>query len=281
MSIDLHTHSTASDGTDAPKALGTLAAAAELSAIALTDHDTTVGLVRAASGCTKAGVAFVPGIELSTQRGKPRGTLHVLGYFIDADAPGIRSVCEELAEARAHRAPRIIESLDKLGVDITLDEVSEQAGDAPIGRPHIAAVLVRKGYVKTIADAFARYIGQGKPAYHRKDQLTAARAIEAIHEAEGLAVLAHPIQLNYEDDAELEQLVRDLVNVGLDGLETRHPDHNQALTAQYAQLAARLDLATTGGSDYHGDRKHHALGCTNVGDETLDALREAHTARRD
>ena len=279
MSIDLHTHSTASDGTDAPRALGALASSAGLSVLALTDHDTTAGLASAAKSCDRAGVEFVPGIELSAQRGKERGTLHILGYFVDRSSAALKTVCAELAEARADRAPRIVASLNELGVDITLDEVLAQAGGAVIGRPHIAAVLVRKGYVKTVADGFARYIGQGKPAYHRKDQLEAARAIEAVHDAGGMAVLAHPIQLNYADDAELVQLVRDLVAAGLDGLETHHPDHHRGLVEQYTHLASRFDLVTTGGSDYHGDRKEHGLGCSEVSAEMFAGLREAHAGR--
>ncbi|MBI1369291.1 MAG: PHP domain-containing protein [Planctomycetes bacterium] len=278
MPIDLHMHSTASDGTDAPAALAKLAAEAGLSAIALTDHDTTAGLAECAKACKRRKLTFVPGIELSTERGKPRGALHLLGYHIREDAPALRAVIDELQEARRMRNPQIVESLQKLGVDITLDEIAAEAGEAgasgsaTIGRPHIAAVLVRKGYAKSIQDAFRRYIGFGAPAYARKDNLAPQRGIEAIHEAGGVAVLAHPVQLKCEDDTELQQLVAQLVRAGLDGLEIWHSDHTPAMVDQYRRLAERYELIVTGGSDYHGLRKQIAIGSQAVPDDVLASL---------
>lgn len=270
--VDLHLHSTASDGTDAPGALPALAERAGLCAIALTDHDTTVGHEACAAACERIGIRFVPGIELSAERGQPRGSMHILGYFIDPTDPTLAGVIEEVSGARRERAPQIVEKLNDLRVAITLEEVEAQAGGAFIGRPHIAEVLRQKGYVKSIKDAFTRYLGQNAPAYVRKDNLPTERAIEAIHAAGGLAVLAHPVQLRSEDEQDLQQTVQRLVDQGLDGLEIHHADHTAAQVQQYRQLAHRLDLLTTGGSDYHGLAKTIALGSQRVPHEHLDQL---------
>jgi len=279
MAIDLHMHSTASDGTDPPETLGTLAAKAGLSAIALTDHDTTAGLEAAQRSCEIAGLRFVPGIELSTERGRPRGTLHLLGYHIDPTAARLRDVIEQLNQARSQRNPQIIEALHVIGVDITLDEVHAEAGDATIGRPHIAQVLVRKGYAKSIQDAFARYIGIGGAAYRRKEGISPASAIDAIHAAGGVAVLAHPVQLRYDDERDLEQTVRSLVQLGLDGIEVQHSDHRPEHVSLYERLAEHFGLITTGGSDYHGRRKGVVMGRPNVDDTVLDSLERAAPRR--
>ncbi|MFA7235359.1 MAG: PHP domain-containing protein [Phycisphaeraceae bacterium] len=283
---DLHTHSTASDGSTAPADLGPLARQAGLAAVALTDHDTTAGLADAAASCAALDIAFVPGIELSCQRGKSFGTLHLLGYFIDPVSPTLAAVCAELQQARNERAPQIVAKLNELRVDITLDEVLAESGGnsgggrGSVGRPHIGAVLVRKGYVKTIKDAFTRYIGHGAPAYVRKDNLAPQRAIAAVHDAGGLAVLAHPVQLRCDDDEELLELIRSLRDAGLDGLECRHCDHTPALTRQYQHLAKRFDLIPTGGSDFHGLRKAVPLGAARVPITCYESLLNAHQAVR-
>lgn len=288
---DLHTHSTASDGSDAPEKLPALARRAGLSAFALTDHDTTAGLAAAAAAAKRMRMKFVPGIELSADpqiRGQgsgvrsqeeshSRGTLHILGLFIDADHPRLAELGTRLVEARAQRNPQIVANLEALGVKITMDDVAAAAGGHIVGRPHIAQVLVRKGYVKSIHEAFAKYIGEGKPAYARKDRLTAAEAIDAIHAAGGLAVLAHPIQLKLDDD-ELAHAVSTLAKLGLDGIEVRHSDHSPAHVEHYTRLAQRNDLLVSGGSDYHGPRKDIALGSQQVPLDWYDAL---HAAWRD
>jgi hypothetical protein len=268
-------HSTASDGTTPPGDLPALAAAVGLGAIALTDHDTTAGHAECAAACAERGVEFVPGIELSCERGRPRGSMHILGYFIDPHTPALRDVIGDLWAARTERAPLIVDRLNALGLDITLDHVAATAGCAMIGRPHIAAVLVERGHAASIADAFDRYIGHGGPAYVRKDNLATDRAIDAIHQAGGLAVLAHPIQLRYAEDDDLHLIVATLVGHGLDGLEVIHSDHDVAHVAQYTELANHFNLLTTGGSDYHGDRKPIALGSQQVPAACLDRLRQA------
>ncbi len=223
----------------------------------------------------RAGLAFVPGIELSAdpsllgaaandqlpaqEQPPAKGTLHILGYFVRHDDPELARLEQWLREARADRNPRIVERLNELGANITYEEVKQAAGGQVIGRPHIAQVLVKKGYVKSVHEAFARYIGEGAAAHVRKDRLSAADAIAAIHHAGGLAVLAHPVQLHLPRPGDLPSMVARLAALGLDGIEARHSDHTAADVKQFEQLATRHGLIATGGSDYHGKRKTVAL----------------------
>ena len=288
MACDLHTHSTASDGTDAPEALADLAVAAGLGAIALTDHDTTAGLDACAAACEARRVAFVPGIEISSDPGPPpgcdpasgvrRGTLHILGLFVRAADPRLAAVQQRMKAARDSRNPAIVERLNGLDVNLTYAEVqalAREQGTGIIGRPHIAQALLRKGYVKSIQDAFARYLRQGAPAYVRRDRLPAVEAIAAIHHAAGLAVLAHPVQLGCADDDELEHVVKRLKDLGLDGIETRHGDHRPADVQRFEALAVRFALLTSGGSDFHGRRKAVELGSQRVPFNVYERLRAA------
>ena len=299
MRVDLHTHSTASDGTDAPGDLPRLAKAAGLDGFALTDHDTTGGLAAAATAAKKLGLRFVPGIELSAhadpfasdskidtedEPNTPAGSLHLLGYHIREDCLELKALETQLRDARATRNPKIIEKLGQLGVNIHEDEVIAiaQAGDNgdqadnhhAVGRPHIAQVLVQKGYVKSIHEAFARYLGHGGAAYTPRELPTAAKAIEAVHAAGGACILAHPVHLGL-GPADLEHALAKLADLGLDGIETRHPDHEIGDTRRLAALAQRFDLITTGGSDYHGSRKAIALGSVVAPPQALQQLEEA------
>jgi predicted metal-dependent phosphoesterase TrpH len=269
-------HSRASDGTDDPADLPALAAAAGLAGIALTDHDTTAGLPACRAAADDVGIAFLPGIELSAdpasiapptasgEPAEPRGTLHLLGYGIDPDDPTLAAVTARLRDARAARNPQMIQRLNELGVRLTEDEVLAAAGadrdpDTVVGRPHIAQVMVRKGYVKSIHEAFERYIGRRGAAYCRKDRLSAEQAIRTLHAAGGLVSLAHPVQLRLTDDA-LEHAVATLAKLGLDAIEVIHSDHRPEDVARFHALADRFKLLPTGGSDYHGDRKPVKLG---------------------
>lgn len=293
MFCDLHTHSTASDGTVRPELLPQLAIDAGLSAIALTDHDTTAGLPACAAACKALGIDFVPGIEISADPlldtspdpandDRPRvGTLHILGLFVRHDDAELAHVHDRMLDSRLQRNPLIVERLNALGVNITYDDVLALASDEGteiIGRPHIAQVLIQKGYVQNIKEAFTKYLGQGKPAYVRKDLFTAAQAIDAIHHAGGLASLAHPVQLKIADSDALYRYVATLKSLGLDAIEVRHPDHTPDVAASFQQLAQRLNLLTTGGSDFHGKRKDIPLGSQHVPWSVYDALRSARPA---
>ncbi len=296
MYCDLHTHSTASDGTDAPGDLPRLAKQAALGAIALTDHDTTAGLPEFLAAAKREKVSAVPGIELSADpsvlHADPDettrlGTLHILGYFIDINAPHLSEIEARLAEARAQRNPAMVAKLNELGMKIDYEEVVDAAGGGAgdstlpgvVGRPHIGQVMMQKGYVKSIHEAFARYIGQGGEAYVRKDRLSAEEAIQAIHEAHGLAVLAHPTQLGIGSVDQLEHAVARLNALGIDGIETRHSDHEPRDIEHFTRLAEKFDLLITGGSDYHGSRKTVMLGGQKVPLAVYDQLLAAHKQR--
>src|SRR5689334_14558929 len=207
--VDLHCHSTASDGTYAPSDVVDLAVRNGLSALALTDHDTIGGISEAAEAAQRAGLDFLPGIEISCDVPRP-ATMHLLGYGVDSASAVLLDLTTRLIDARNDRNPRIIRKLNELGVTITMKEIEDEAGGTVVGRPHIAAVLARKGYVSSIKQAFDKYLGQGGAAYFDKERLTAQQAVDMVLQSGGLPVLAHPVQLRTENDAQLERIVKDL-----------------------------------------------------------------------
>jgi predicted metal-dependent phosphoesterase TrpH len=277
--VDLHSHSTASDGTFAPADVVRLAKDAGLVGLALTDHDTIAGLAEAAAEADRLGLRFLPGIEISAVSPVTDGTLHILGYGIDPRNAVLQQMTRDLLDARDNRNPRIIARLRELGIDITWDEALAQAQGGVLGRPHIAALLVKKGVVKTIKQAFDEYLGQGGRAYFDKERLAPGDALARIRQAGGLSVLAHPVQLRTTNDAQLERVLKDLVDLGLAGIEVLHSDHGPDEVAKYERLADRYNLLKTGGSDFHGtNKKDINLGTANgrrIPREFLDRLMEA------
>jgi 3',5'-nucleoside bisphosphate phosphatase len=258
--VDLHCHSTASDGTLPPREVVQLAKRSNLSALALTDHDTVAGCAEALDEARKIGVDFLCGIEISAEY-PPPGTMHILGYGVDPESPALKSLTETLITGRDNRNPRIVAKLNEMGVAVTMKEWEDEAKGGVLGRPHLAAILARKGYVSSIKQAFDKYIGQGAPAYFDKERLTPRQALERIAASGGVAVLAHPMQLRTENDAQLERVVKDLVDLGLAGIEVIHSDHDDAWVQKCAALADRFGLLKTGGSDFHGtNKKDIALG---------------------
>jgi hypothetical protein len=272
--IDLHTHSVASDGSDRPAQLAVLAAQAGLSAFALTDHDTLDGLAEARAAAEAVGVRLVPGCELACEVGG--GGMHLLVYFLD-DAPG--PLQDQLARMRAGRSvrnQRILGLLAEEGMDITVEEVLAEAGEGSIGRPHIAGVMVRKGYVDSFDEAFDRWLAAGRPAYLGRDRLTPTEAISLAHASGAVAVLAHPTTLGLDRDRAGE-FIAGLADAGLDGLECEYGRYPPAERAVWHRLAGELDLCPTGGSDYHGAYKPDlalgtGLGDLHVPDELLEEL---------
>jgi predicted metal-dependent phosphoesterase TrpH len=261
--VDLHCHSTASDGTLAPAEVVRVAVERGLSALALTDHDTIGGVAEAAAEAGRVGLDFLPGIEISCQYPHP-GTMHLLGYGIDPNHPTLRDLTTQLIAGRDTRNPKIVGKLRELGVAITMEEVENEAGGQVVGRPHIAAILVRKGYVNSVKQAFDKYLAPGGLAYFDKERLTAQQAIGMVLECGGLPVLAHPVQLRTQNDAQLERVLKDLIDIGLAGIEVIHSDHDAALVEKYTRLADRYDLLKTGGSDFHGKTvKDIDLGTAN------------------
>ena len=261
--VDLHSHSTASDGTLAPAAVVRLAKERGLSALALTDHDTIGGIEEAAAEAAKIGLDFLPGIEISCDY--PPGTMHILGYGVDPKSTVLTEMTRQLIEGRDNRNPKIVEKLQSLNVAITMDEVEAEAKGGVVGRPHIAAILVRKGYVSSIKQAFNEYLAPGGKAYFDKERLTSKQALSMILESGGLPVLAHAFQLRTENDLQLETIVKNLCDQGLAGIEVMHSDHDAAWIEKCTRLADRHGLVKTGGSDFHGGNKKdidlgHAAG---------------------
>ena len=254
MYIDLHCHSTASDGSLPPVEVVRLAKESGVSAMSLTDHDTVAGIPAAAEEARRLGIDFVSGIEISCEYRMP-GTMHLLGYGVDPQSAVLAGLSRELLEARNERNPRVIKRLGELGIHVTMQEWEDQASGEVIGRPHLAAILVRKNFVSSTKLAFDKYLGQGAPAFVDKERIAPRRAVELISASGGLTVLAHPYQLRCSNDAEAEMAIKNLADMGLAGLEVMHSDHDVKLVEKYSRLADRLGLIKTGGSDFHGAAK--------------------------
>jgi 3',5'-nucleoside bisphosphate phosphatase len=274
--IDLHSHSTVSDGTDTPTGVVALGTAAGLSALALTDHDTLEHLpeARAAAG---RDLRLVPGCEISCElAGRAPGTMHLLVYFVDESPGPLQDRLGVLQAGRGDRNVRIIDTLRANGMDVDLGDVLALAGEGSVGRPHVARVLMEKGYVSSIQEAFDRWLAKGRPAYFERVRLTPEESIELAHASGGVTVMAHPGSLDLDDTA-LDAFVSELAARGLDGVECEYGRYSREERGAYAALARRHGLAVTGGSDYHGDNKPDlrvgvGRGDLEVPDELLDAL---------
>ncbi len=254
---DLHTHTTASDGSDTPKELIFKAVEAGLSAIAVTDHDTTKGLPEAEAAAKETSMEFIPGVELSVNFTK--GNMHMLGYLMDVSNGRFREVLERVQAARAERNPKILALLEGLGMPVSMKELEELSQGGQIGRPHIARAMVKKGYVKSVSEAFEKFLKRGARAYAPKSILSPEEAIEVIRGAGGVPVLAHPFSLLTRDEAELFYIVSGLADSGLMGMECYYSEHDEAFTSMCLGIARRLGLVVTGGSDYHGKAKPHIM----------------------
>jgi len=241
--VDLHTHSTASDGSRAPRDVVRAARGIGLSAIALTDHDTVDGLAEAVDEGRLLGVRVVAGVELSAVEGDAE--THLLGLHL-ADVTRLDASLRVLKTMRLTRAQRIVGRLNELGVQVTIDDVLAQSGTGAVGRPHIARALVNDGWAADFRDAFDRYLGNGRAAFIPKDRLSMRDAIAMIHDAGGLAILAHPGGAGTR--ARIEALLAD----GLDGVEVRHPSHSKEDATRLLALVDHFRLVPSGGSDWHG-----------------------------
>jgi predicted metal-dependent phosphoesterase TrpH len=254
VNIDLHIHTNASDGSYSPFEIIALARKRGLDAVAFTDHDTIDG-VRAVSGSRELdAIRFLAGVEITVQAPPALAlsdSLHLLGYGIRIDDPELDGLLSALQKARDERIPRILERLNDLGMTISFRELTEAFTGPQLGRPHIAQLMIRKGYVASIDEAFDRYLGSGRPAYVDKHRVPFDEAVRAIHHAGGLAVLAHPCLYDLTDE-DLEALVRALTRGGLQGLEIYYPQHSKTQTAYYESLAEKYGLLATGGTDFHG-----------------------------
>ncbi len=254
--IDLHIHSTASDGSDSPSVIAEKAAALHLAAFALTDHDTLSGLEEAEAAAKRRGIPFVRGCEISTKT--EWGEAHFLGLWIPHEKERLselQSVLSSVRDARSERNKRMIEKLQALGFNVKFDELEALAGKSVIGRPHFAKLLCNKGIVKKPEDAFNLYLAKGKLAYVPRKVMSPEQAVELLKRSGAMAVMAHPRLLRKASTEELEKIVASLVPLGLDALEAYHSEHNADDVRVCIDLAKKYGLLLTGGSDYHGSVK--------------------------
>jgi predicted metal-dependent phosphoesterase TrpH len=277
---DLHLHSDCSDGTTPPAQVVRLAAAARMRSIALTDHDTLDGVPEAIEEGRRVGVHVVPGVELSLDH--ERGTFHMIGLGVDLDNPDLLAGIARIRGARDGRNDGVLQRLAELGVPVSAEELAEEAGDAVVGRPHLATVMLRRGYVVSVQDAFDRYLGRGAPAYVERDRMTLAEAVAAVHGAGGATVLCHPHTLGFDPGvasrrAELVSFLRQCATAGLDAMEVRCGSFTRAAEKVWESVCRDAGLLRSGGSDFHGDRKPGlrvgvGRGRMRVPHEWLDAL---------
>lgn len=266
--VDLHLHSTASDGKLTPAELVAKAAGRGLTVIALTDHDTSDGVAPALAAAQKyPGLRLIPGVEISTDL--PEGEAHILGYFIDFTSDELATQLQHFRDSRQGRARGMIAKLAEMGLPVAWERVKEIAGEGSIGRPHLARAMLEKGYVTTFEEAFEKYIGHGGPAYVAREKMTPAEAVALVLRARGLPVLAHPFTV-----ADPEEMVRELKLAGLVGLEVYYKDYTPEQIAELTDLAGKYGLITTGGTDYHGleDSREVMLGGTEVPPECAERL---------
>ena len=280
MKIDLHVHTTASDGTMSPTEVVRYAKEKGLQTIAITDHDTIEGIAEGLQEGRKLGLEVIPGVELSVDFAK--GTMHLLGYYIDHTSAELLEKLTIVQQARAERNLKIVEKLQGLGIDIDLSEVKEAPEHGQIGRPHFAYTMVQKGYVQNIQDAFDRYLRKGGPAYVEKFKFSPEEAMSVIHKAGGITVLAHPFTTNQLQLQDLELVIVDLKEKGLDGIETYYPEHSEGQTRLYRHLAEKYGLVITGGSDFHGlnkDKEDLGEGYGNGGECSHNLVDELQARR--
>ena len=255
--IDLHVHSTASDGTLSPGDVVRLAKESGVRALALTDHDTVDGVAAAREEGRRVGVEVVNGIEVSCAFPRP-GTMHLLGYGFEIAHPAMQRLLAIIGSARAERAGLIVGRLRRLGMEMTVEEVKEETGG--VGRPHLAKMMVKKGYVLTRNEAFRKYLGGAGAAWVDHLPLMSDRVIPMIREAGGVVSLAHPFQLRRETFAQLEAVVRELAEQGMEAIETIHGSHDTDMVHRLTRLADRVGLLTSGESDFHSLERGNKLG---------------------
>ncbi len=275
--IDLHLHTTHSDGSFSAAEVVRLAHQAKVTTLAITDHDTVSGIPEAIATGAELGIDIIPGVEISSRVGD--NELHILGYFLNWQDQELSQRLATLRESRHSRNPQIIERLRSLGLDVTYEEVRALAWTDAVGRPHIARLLMEKHYVISAKDAFDRYLANGRPAYVARELPPPADAIAWIRAAGGVAVLAHPTWATSAGE-ELEPLLTTLKAEGLGGIEVHYSTHTKRQTTKYLGLAKKLDLLITGGSDFHGITKPDievgiGRGGLKVSDKLLGPLKKA------
>jgi len=279
--IDLHIHSTFSDGSYTPEELAQMAADTGLSAAALTDHDTTDGVPRFLAACEQCGVSGVAGVEISVEFGP--GTMHILGYFINLNNGPLQDALRQIRSGRKERNRQILVKLNSLGFELKQEELDSLSVDGVLGRPHFARAMVARGYVKDTQEAFGLWLAKGKPAYVERFRLDPCDGLRLITAAGGAAVLAHPATLDLKPGA-MRRTVAGLVECGLKGIEVFYPMHNRQMVSKFYNLAIENGLELTGGSDFHGAMNPaislgRGFGKLRIADGLLDRLRESLNRR--
>lgn len=265
---DLHIHTNLSDGTFTPKDVIKQANQFDLSCIAITDHDTVSAIEPTKIEARQFKIEVIPGVELSAEIDNYE--VHILGYFIDWQAEWFQEKLVQICDIRKKRALTIIEKLKKHRIHLDLDEFLGSTHSGAIGRLHIARMMQAEGYVHSISEAFDKYLGNGRPCYVKKFKLTPAEAINMITKLGGVSVLAHPYNINNS-----EELISEFVQLGLKGIEAYYPDHDQATTEHYRNLAQKYGLLLTGGSDSHGLGKHKlTIGAVKIPYSLVEALKK-------
>ncbi len=275
--IDLHMHSTFSDGSLTPTQLVHAASEINLMAIALTDHDTIDGVPEFMAAETEMNIERIPGVELSAEFGP--GTMHILGYYMDIQNAELRSKLEWIRKKREGRNELILERLNELGIKLTWNEVAAYAGSDVVGRPHFAQAMIAHGYVKSKQEVFDKYLAKGKKAYVDRARLSQKDCIKLIKNAGGVAILAHPITLKLSNTKQ-KTLIEELVSYGLDGIECYYSEYSPRVHEKICGLTKQLGLLMSGGSDFHGAanpaiRLGRGFGALEVPDELLEPLRSA------
>ncbi|MBF0103209.1 MAG: PHP domain-containing protein, partial [Desulfobacterales bacterium] len=256
MCIDLHIHTLASDGLNSVQEIFQRAEQLNLKAIAITDHDTLVGVKEALEEQHKYSIAFLTGVEISASAPSGfdcSGSFHILGYGINTDSLELQDALSYLQQQRMDRIPYMISRLHEIGMDISYHDVLMESGHLQAGRPHIARALIKKGYVASINEAFDRYLAKGKPAYVEKYRLSCEKAFQLIKNAGGIPVLAHPYLLGIYDKNVFNQLIQVVIPMGLMGIEAYYTNHTHEWTEYYNSVAQHHKLLVTGGSDFHGE----------------------------
>ena len=275
--VDLHSHSRVSDGSDAPEEIVKLAIEAGLSAVALTDHDTQDGIERARQAAEGTDLELIPGAEISCGSG-----VHMVVLFLEPGAGPLQNRLEWVRSGRAERNALILGRLAGLGIDISPEELADEAGEGVVGRPHIAARLIAGGHVESMPDAFSRYLTAGQPGYVPRRTVGTVEAIRLALESGGVPVLAHPHTIDSSLGVHLESQLRKLADAGLVGIEVHYPGYDAKKRGRIGKLASRFGLLPSGGSDHHGTYKPHLSlgvgdGTLEIPEEVLEALRERAT----
>ncbi len=266
---DLHSHTYYSDGINSPHDLVTRAKSLGISILAVTDHDNVDAIDEAISTGKQLGVEIVPGVEISAEHNERE--VHILAYFLDYKNEELQKYLKGFRVERVKRAEKIVEKLNTMEVPITMGDVMKNVkGNASVGRPHIAFAMIEKKFVSSYIEAFNKYIGDNKPAYVKKPNISASGAVNLISSCGGLSFVAHPGR-NFRDDALMQ-----LIETGLDGIEVVHPSHNESDSAYFREIAGQYFLLESGGSDYHGGRDHdeNTMGKYFISEQKVQAMKD-------